>query len=456
MSDTQAATAATGDPITQALIAGFEADEASAQVDNLTPEPTTEEPAVEAPAEEPAAEPAEAEPEAETESEEATEEETETKPEAEAEAAADEEVKILTPEEIEAKFARSNTKEGRAYMAQVSAIAQQGQETVAKLGGTEFIEPLAKMSTALQAGQDDPEALNEFFIGITEASGAETLVTILGQALYMGFVKADEWAKNPATADFAAAIKNVVDINVQAKWGVDSDRMAKLVEWEKVGWLDKLDEWVTNNYVPQSELDEMLEINTNPTLKRLAEENQELKRQREKVTPAEKSDQPQAGQESAFDSYIADSITPVLTAAVWKGSPLQDISTDTAAMKETKAFLRTALTQQAVGEFASNPARAKLLADYQRGKSSTAIYKSELAKAINSTVNATRPQTKMAEEILAKLYGKTRAAHVPQPKTDQTPAPLPPTVPQKHEPAEGPKTVNQVQKNLEEAFKAFG
>ncbi len=455
MSDTQAATAATGDPITAALAAGFAQFEAPAPIDNPAPEEEAEvaaEPigdeATPADPEEPAEEPAaEEEPQAE-----------DPAPEPEEEPVAEEadELKILTPEEVEAKFSRSNTKEARAYMAQVSTVARESQEKIAKLGGDEFIEPLAKMSTALQASEADPQALSDFFVGITEAGGAETLVNVLGQALYIGFVKADEWAANPDTAAFAGMIHGLVDANIQAKWGVDAERMSKMVEWEKVGWFDKLEEWVANNYVPQSELDEMLEINTNPTLKKLAQENLDLKRQKEKATPAAQ-DEPQAEQESAFNSFIAERLDPVLATHVWKGSPLQDISTDTPAMKETKAFLRGALETKVTAEFNSNPIRAKLLTDFQRGKQHTAIYKSDLAKAFDSTLRAVRPQTKLAEELLAKIYGTSRQTRTPLPASTPTPpAPLPPTVPQSQAPAEGPKTVNQVQKNLEEAFQAFG
>ena len=123
MSDTAAAQAATGDPITLALTAAFADAESPAPIDNLTPEAPEEtvEEVVE-PVEEPEAEP-EAEPETTDEPEAEAEVETETPVE-------DGEVKILTAEEIEAKFARSNTKEGRAYMAQVSAVAREGQEAM--------------------------------------------------------------------------------------------------------------------------------------------------------------------------------------------------------------------------------------------------------------------------------------------------------------------------------------
>jgi hypothetical protein len=449
MSDTAAATAATGDPITLALTAAFADAESPAPIDNLTPEAPEEtvEEVVE-PVEEPEAEP-EAEPETTDEPEAEAEVETETPVE-------DGEVKILTAEEIEAKFARSNTKEGRAYMAQVSAVAREGQEAIAKIGGTEFLEPLAKISTALQNADADPSALQDFFVGIVDASGAETMLSVISQAMYMGFVKADDWAANPETAQLGEALHKIVDTSVQARWGVDSARMAQLVEWEKVGWLDKLNEWVENNYVPQSELDEMLEINSNPVLKKLAQENQALKKQGEKATPKE-GFEPAAEHESAFTTFIADSVKPVFEDVILKGSPLKDASTDTPAMKDTKAFIRSALEHKVLQEFETSPARAKLLDDFRKGKQHTATYKSELAKALDGVRRGTKPQVDIAEDLMLKLYGKTRNAKIVPPTTQPTPpAPLPPTVPQSHEAASGPKSVSEVQKNLQRAFEELG
>jgi len=458
MSDTAATTVATGDPITLALTAAFADAELPAQIDNSTPEeiePATESAgeAVETP---PEPEEEEADPEEGAEPTPGAEESEEDEP-AESQDP-DEPVKILTPEEIEERFARSNTKEGRAYMVQVSEEAREGRDVIAKIGGKPFIEPMAKIATALQNADDDPAALQDLFVGIVDASGAETMLSVVSQAMYMGFVKADDWAKSPETAQLGEALNKIVDTSVQARWGIDTERLAQMVEWERVGWLDKLNEWVENNYVPQSELDEMLEINSNPVLKKLAQENQALKKQSEKATPKDGQDSPGEQQDTAFSTFIADSVKPVLNDVILKGSPLRDASTDTPAMKDTKEFLRAALEHKVLQEMENSPAKAKLLDGFQKGKQHTATYKAELAKAIDSVRRSTRSQIGIAEDLMTKLYGKSRNAKIVPPAT--TPVKpsetLPPTVPKHHEAASGPKTVGEVQKNLQRAFEEFG
>jgi hypothetical protein len=210
--------------------------------------------------------------------------------------------------------------------------------------------------------------------------------------------------------------------------------------------------------VPQSELDEMLEINSNPVLKKLAQENQALKKQSEKATPKDGQDSPGEQHENAFSTFIADSVTPVLNDVILKGSPLRDAATDTPAMKETKEFLRAALQHKILQEMDNSPAKAKLLDGFQKGKQHTATYKSDLAKAIDSVRRSTRSQIGIAEDLMTKLYGKSRNAKIVPPVT--TPVKpsetLPPTVPKHHEAASGPKTVSEVQKNLQRAFEEFG
>lgn len=357
-------------------------------------------------------------------------------------------VKILTPEEIEAKFARSNTKEGRAYMAQVSEVARQGQEIVTKLGGEPFIEPLAIMSTALQ--DPTPENLNQFYVGITEAAGVETLVSILAQAVYMGFTKADDWAANPATADFGGAVQQIVEDAVQHRFGVSSERLQKMAEWEAVGWFDKLDEWVQNNYVPQSDLDEMLEINQNPTLRKLAEENQALKKATK--SSADDTTKESVPVEAAFSNFASEKVTTALHELAWAKSPLLDAKTDSAEAKQAKEFFRAALERDAMEEFKKATAGSKLQKDFNLGKASTAVYRTDLTKALNAMIAATKPQTDMAEKILAKLYGTTRNAQLlPKQQVQRKTASVPRAMVAAQAPqAQVIKSIRDIDRELEE------
>lgn len=458
---TAAAPAATGDPVIQSLAAAFEAQENPAKAETsaaetpeveVTPETVddTAPPPEEPEKEEPAADEEEETDEGEAKAEETVDEEEE----------ADTSPDILTAEEIEEKFSRSNTKEGRAYMAKVSEIARQGRETVEALGGEPFIEPLKVISHALQ--DPTPENLTGFYTGITEASGVDTLVSVLASAVYMGFTKADEWAAKPETAAFGSAIQQIVNDAVEQKFGVSPDRLQKMAEWDSVGWFDKLDEWVTNSYVPEDELAEMLEINSNPTLKKLAQENQSLKQKRTEAKAESGSESVNdAETDKAFNEFSSEQVVKEMNKTAWAKSPLRDIPSDSAELKSYKAYFRGILEKDAIAEFNRLSERSKLLEGFKSGHSGTATYKVNLAKAIEKTINATKAQADTAEAILAKIYGKSRNAKLVTTKvTDAGAKPSTPAIPTQttnFAPRSGEvKSIAEIQKSLEEGFKQFG
>lgn len=444
MSDEQAPMGATGDPITDSLTEFFKSAENPSQVENSevveTPEvvevPAEPEPEqIEEPKEEPTEEPAE---EAATTEDEESEEEV---------------VEFLSAEQIKEKFPRNSSKGLIAYAAQMADKAKVGTEAVAAIGGEAFVEPLAKMSTALQA--QTPEELSKFFEGVVETAGTGALLTVLGQALYMGFEKSDEWAKNPETAMLGESIQAMVEASVQAKYGTSSADLVKMAQWAKVGWFDKLDQWIKDEYVPEDELDDMLKINSDPVYKRLAEENYALKQQQEKKTSTEEKGRAD-NVEVDWGVYAAEQVRNGLKVE-WTKSPLRDIETDAPEMKERKAFFRQVLESQAIEEFNKNTSKAQLLADFRSGKQHTSVFRKNVTDTMDSTLKAVRPNKALAEGMLAKLYGNTRNGqllHKPVPPADS--APLQPTVPTDFKPQKGNMTMAEIDKSLEEAFVANG
>lgn len=453
--------ASTGDPITAALTAGFAALEAPAEIDNSnvedTPEVTPSEvPDAPAPAEEP--ETPEDDPEAipeedAPEGEEADDEESDD---------ATESADYLTSEQIEEKFKVSNTKALRILTAQYSEDARKGAEAIDSIGGEPFLVPMAEMSQSLQAAvrpDAAPGALVPFFQGIVKASGDEALVKVIGQSLYMGFVQGPTWSENPATKAFGEALNGRVEEAFQARFGTSIDDVARMAEFAKVGWIEKIAKWTEDNFVPEEELEEMLKINNDPVLKRLAEENTALKGQQGKPGAEDTATNKDLDIENSFGDYIGERTTSVVENVLLKGSPLKDVEGDTPEMKTQKAFFRGSLADKAQKLLTQSADKKDLLNGFRNGNKDTSTYQSALVTAFDTVLKAVNADKVSAENTIKQLYGKTRNAKL-IPKTNNTPppiAPKTPTVPTDFAPpANGIKTTAEIQKQLEEGFAALG
>jgi len=108
---------------------------------------------------------------------------------------------FLTRDQINEKFARSNTIGLRNlaadYSEQAAEATQKNEEILTQLGGEPFIAPLGKIASALHSEDADPAAFQSFFEGIADAAGDKALLKVLGQSIYMGFVQSEAWKNNP-------------------------------------------------------------------------------------------------------------------------------------------------------------------------------------------------------------------------------------------------------------------
>lgn len=440
------------------LTAAFAAAEAP-QVDTTTPAPETPPATPQEPA-------AVQEPD---ENQEAEQPPTEQPPDQTAEETPeDAPSEFLTREQIEEKYARSNTIGLRNYAAQVSEQAREATETVNKvmsaIGGDMFVEPLAKMAEGLQS--DDPAAMQKYFEGIVDLGGEEALTKNIGQAIWMGFTQAEEWAKNPETAEFGKALIEMSNTAIEQRFGVNSDRIRQMAEFDKLGWNDKFQQWVEKYATAPEDLvdiwdefEQMLQVQNDPIKRAQAEKIIALEKSQQEAKAEQKQEAAKPVDNSAFNDYATKAIGTVNEQVYWKDSPLLDHKDDTPEMKETKAFFRSALNQQAAQAFQANANRSRLASGFRDGKSGTAVYQKTLTDALDEALQKTAPDLAKAEKILASLYGKTRNAKlVAQNTTVNQPAPTPqvpatPTVPTNFAPT-GIKTDDQILGDLEQAFAA--
>lgn len=368
----------------------------------------------------------------------------------------DGELKFLSSEEIEEKFARSNTKGLRALTAQYSAEAQKGHEAITNLGGEHFIEPLQTISKAIQSSSENPLAIRGIYDGVLEAGSHEALFNLIDTTIRLGFIDSDNWLKNPDTKAYGLQLQATADAAIEHKFGVTTTQLREMAEWAKVGWLDKLKQWTDDNYVDTDELDEMLALNQNPAAKKLAEENATLKRQlqsnAEPDSAAETAKESEA--EKEFGTFTRASITDSLTKVIWKNSPLKDVPADSPELKADKEYFRTQLIKAALDQFNSGNSKSTLLREFRTGKQHTSIYKTALTHAVSDAVKAIKPDTDRAEKILARSYGKTRNAMLaPKPEAPTTSAPKTPTVTAPLKAANRPKTIDEIDNELLDYFK---
>ena len=382
---------------------------------------------------------------------------------AEAEDEEGQEIDLMTEAELKAKFPRNSSAELIKTAAVYADAVKERDAIIDTLGGEHFIEPLQKITSALQ----DPTEVNmgNFYSGIIESAGADTFVKVVETTLGLGFVNAEEWAKHPETAGAAQQLLNTVNKCVQARYGTTDERLAKLAEWDKVGWFDKITEWTSNGYVPVDDLEEMIEINSDPARQKMAAELQEARKQLAALKDREKPIEPATAEiEKNFAAFADEQVVSILSEVAWKTGPLKDAPDDSAAIRDQKAFLRSTLEKDALTEFRKQPLYATLLDHFLHGRSQTAVFRSNFAKALDNTLTATRQRQAIAEQMLGEMRGKTRNAKLTARKSppaastgNHTPTqPKAPTTPKDHAANQRELTPEQVEREISKSLRAIG
>lgn len=313
---------------------------------------------------------------------------------------------IDDPKALKAKFPRNSSNELIAEMAEYGKAAKKGAEVIQSLGGEEFIPGVSTIATGLKAGNP-----RDVFTGIIQTAGAEELVKVMADAVYVGLVQADQMATQPDTAAFGQALTQVVNAALQERFGpqMTTERMGKLALWDQAGWFEKIEQWIADEYVDRDDLTNLIESTNNPDLLKAQQRIKELEAQVGQKEPKDgPTAQRQAEVENTFSKWAAEQIESILTNQVWKNSTLRELPTDSAELKQEKAFLRGQLSQLAVNAFNSSADRQKLLDGYRTGKNSSAVYKTEFVTALNQAILATKEPTATATRLLAKVYGKSR------------------------------------------------
>lgn len=450
--------APTGDSVVDRLTKSFAALENPPQVDNSNePEPVKEEAKPEEPAK--AEEPEKVEPEAEKPEGESEEEEEES----------EESPAFASEDELKAKWPRAIPLKNIKQAYEWYAGNEKGKEIVTSLGGEHYVKPLVKVASALQDADAPAEAFQPFFEGIVEAAGDDALRKVLGQSVYMAVVQGPAWQSDPATKDFGDALHNIVDAALQTRFGVNTETMVNLADWQSIGAIDEFSKWLDEDFLDEDkEFDEtkffeaskkfysdLRAIQHNPKLKAQTLENLELKRQLEE-RKAEAKSVPDTDIENSFSEYIGTVVDTTLTKVIFAGSPLEEREGDTPEMKERKTYFRGNFTAK-VKQSLMNGDKKQLLDDFKGGKQNTAIHQTRLAKAMESAITKADPDRKVAEKTIDELYGKTRNVKLLR-KLDESAkepeAPLTPTAPTNFAPKTGPKTDKDILNDLTRAFEA--
>lgn len=365
---------------------------------------------------------------AETDQDKADDAESDEDSETDDDTEADGEVIFLTADELREKFPRNASKELLGLTAQYSDIARESREKLESLGGEPFIEPLAKMSGAIQSALegDDPYAATvDFFSGVMDMGGSRAFGGLLGDATSLALVIAPEWAKVPATAEWGQAILEHTDNVLEMRFGLNSRQIEQAAEFQQIGLFEKIAEWskayAEDGYIDETEVEGLLAALNDPKAKALAQENARLKAELEAKQEAAlkeaKTPAADATQIEAFENFVGDRTQTICDKVLWNRSILGAKTGDESEVAEFKQFLRESAEQQILNAFASSRYRSEIEQAFARNQTNTAIFQQNLSRAFDYAIKTAKPSIELAEQMIAKLHGNTRNAMLAKAKT---------------------------------------
>lgn len=366
---------------------------------------------------------------------------------------------LTTVEAIKEKFPRNSSNELVALTAEYGEKAQKHDELLTAIGGEKFIPGISTIAEALKA--NNPGGI---FEGIVQTSSVEGLAEVIGQAIFMGAARSDHMmaSDDPVAQALGKATKGMVEAAMAERFGteISLEQLDLAAKYIGAGWFDKIQKWTDENYIPKDELDELLESTNDPETAALKAENKALKERLEGKNneSATADNAARALQvENSFDKLVNEQVESTLNDIIWKTSVVRDLASDSADLKADKALIRATLLDAALNEFQKNEARRELLAGFGQGKAQTAVYGTNLAKAIDKAILATKERTSQFERILARRAGAAPNARLARP-SQQTQGNgnegLTPTPPAEGEPKK--LTNEQIFKNLEKQFAEMG
>jgi hypothetical protein len=158
---------------------------------------------------------------------------------------------------LKAKFPRNSSKELIAQAAQYSAIARDATDMVQRIGGEHFIQPVENIVSGLKDGK-----AQSVFQGIIEASGTDSLLNVVGDAIALAMLNADGFSKSedPHTAKFGSALGELADKILTTKFGDNAtvERLGRLSQLADAGWLEAIDKWTQAEFIDRDEAEKLL------------------------------------------------------------------------------------------------------------------------------------------------------------------------------------------------------
>lgn len=309
---------------------------------------------------------------------------------------------------LKAKYPRNSSNALIEEAASYSQLAKKGQEVIEAIGGEPFVPGMTTIANGMKSNDG-----GVILQGIQDAAGDEAVIDIIGKVAYTGIVESVEMLKSdkPFEVEFGKGMLGVVEAALSERLGreVTMAKLDRFAQLEDAGWFEKVEEWTKAGYADIDEVNSLIDDTANPKLLAVLKENAELKSQqaKEKTTAQAQSAVQQREIENSFGKEVSEAITKSLNEVVWKTSALRDIDSDSDEIKADKAMLRQNLEQLANAAFNAADKRMSLLKDYRQGKGNTAVFKTALAEVIDAAILSTEANTAKAEQLIAKLYGKS-------------------------------------------------
>lgn len=314
---------------------------------------------------------------------------------------------ILTAEEIDKQFERA-PKAIRDLTKSYADEARASRETVEKLGGTHFLEPMARIAEGIKSGEN-----MGVFEGFLAATGVNGFTGLLDDALNLALVHI---AQGEPTTEGEKVLKEqttaLVDKALQARFGENAtlSRIAELCKYDQDGYLNVDD---VRKYYEESDQSE------NPVVTAQKAEIERLKTELGQKDVSE-TEAKRTQEKQVFEQFTASankSLDAVLDKHVFGKSVINPLPNDPAPIKTGKEAAKQLLNSFIQQKMSTDTKYADLKKSYARGEANTAKYQNAFSSLIETAMIEAREMASSLEGLFTATVPRNNLLLNDTPKT---------------------------------------
>lgn len=305
---------------------------------------------------------------------------------------------LPTDEEVDEKYSRA-PKAIREDLKAAYAQVRANNDLTERLGGENFIEPLADMVDAMKTGDNV-----RFFQGQLQAVGVDGFADFLEDAIKIAVIETQKAEPTNEGEKFLQdRCSQIVNDVLQARFGETAtlERISELVKYDAEGYLNVDD--VRRYY--EDTLGE-----DNPVIQSLKADKEKLATELEEAKTATAQQQTQAMRQAhdKFSAQITTSTEQMVDKFLLSKSVLRPLDTDTIEIKNGKESLALLINNYVLQSVTGQRDYSMLMNSYAKGEQNTAVYRDRAANLLNTALLAAKPIIANLSASFAAGYSTTR------------------------------------------------